>query len=113
MDAEAACVGQAVTIAEDVSGMPALCRPVQEGGVGFDYRLAMGLPDQWINLLKNVRDEHWNMSDLVWLLCNRRYTEGTVAYVESHDQSLVGDQTSGAPISSPSLSKLCCPFTDA
>ncbi|KAK9842677.1 hypothetical protein WJX74_000550 [Apatococcus lobatus] len=84
----------AVTIAEDVSGMPALCRPVQEGGVGFDYRLAMGLPDQWINLLKNVRDEHWNMSDLVWLLCNRRYTEGTVAYVESHDQSLVGDQTS-------------------
>ncbi len=75
--------------------MPALCRPVQEGGVGFDYRLAMGLPDQWINYLKNVRDEHWNMSDLVWLLCNRRYTEGTVAYVESHDQSLVGDQTVG------------------
>lgn len=106
-------VGQAVTIAEDVSGMPALCRPVHGGGVGFDYRLAMGLPDQWINLLKNVRDEHWNMSDLVWLLCNRRYTEGTVAYVESHDQSLVGDQTSGVPslFSSslhPALKRLQC-----
>lgn len=87
---------QAVTIAEDVSGMPALCRPGHLGGTGFDYRLAMGLPDVWTRLLKEVRDEHWPMPDLVASLCNRRYGEGTVAYAESHDQCLVGDQTLGA-----------------
>lgn len=75
--------------------MPALGRPVPEGGTGFDYRLGMGLPDKWIRLVKEVRDENWSMQDLVSTLCNRRYTEKTVAYVESHDQSLVGDQTLG------------------
>ncbi|KAI7843063.1 hypothetical protein COHA_003235 [Chlorella ohadii] len=83
----------AITIAEDVSGMPALCRPVPEGGVGFDYRLGMGLPDFWIELLKHVKDEDWSMSTLVGRLCNRRYTEKTIGYAESHDQALVGDQT--------------------
>lgn len=83
----------AVTVAEDVSGMPALCRPVTEGGIGFDFRLAMGLPDVWVRLLKHTRDEHWRMSELVGTLCNRRYTEKSVAYAESHDQALVGDQT--------------------
>ncbi|EIE25420.1 starch branching enzyme [Coccomyxa subellipsoidea C-169] len=84
---------QAITVAEDVSGMPALGRPVSEGGCGFDYRLGMGIPDQWMRLVKDVRDENWSMTGLVSSLCNRRYTERTVAYVESHDQSLVGDQT--------------------
>lgn len=79
-----------LSIAEDVSGMPALGRPVCEGGLGFDYRLGMAIPDLWIDLLKNYRDEHWRMSQLVSTLCNRRYTEGTVAYAESHDQSIVG-----------------------
>ena len=37
-----------------MSGMPALCRPVADGGIGFDYRLAMALPDMWIKLLKEV-----------------------------------------------------------
>lgn len=83
----------AITIAEDVSGMPGLCRPVREGGVGFDARLGMGIPDYWIRLLKHVRDEHWKPTDIVSVLCNRRYTEKTVAYAESHDQALVGDQT--------------------
>ncbi|KAK9809388.1 hypothetical protein WJX73_000627 [Symbiochloris irregularis] len=83
---------EAITIAEDVSGMPALCQPVQQGGTGFNYRLAMGLPDVWTRLLKDVRDEHWSTQELVSLLCNRRYDEGTVAYAECHDQSLVGDQ---------------------
>eukprot|EP00208_Stichococcus_sp_RCC1054_P002995 CAMPEP_0206143896 /NCGR_PEP_ID=MMETSP1473-20131121/22240_1 /ASSEMBLY_ACC=CAM_ASM_001109 /TAXON_ID=1461547 /ORGANISM="Stichococcus sp, Strain RCC1054" /LENGTH=642 /DNA_ID=CAMNT_0053539511 /DNA_START=296 /DNA_END=2220 /DNA_ORIENTATION=- len=83
----------AITIAEDVSGMPGLGRPVAEGGVGFDFRLAMGLPDFWVRLLKERRDEHWSMSELVGVLCNRRYTEQSVGYVESHDQALVGDQT--------------------
>lgn len=83
----------AITIAEDVSGMPALCRPVDEGGVGFDYRLGMGLPDYWIELLKHVKDEDWSMSGLVGRLCDRRYTEKTIGYCESHDQALVGDQT--------------------
>lgn len=84
---------EATLIAEEVSGMPTLCRPVSEGGLGFDYRLAMGVPDEWIKLLKHTRDEHWSMHHLVNTLCNRRYTEKTVAYVESHDQALVGDKT--------------------
>lgn len=84
---------QAITIAEDVSGMPALCRPVSEGGVGFDYRLNMAVPDHWIKLLKHQRDEQWSMSDLITALCNRRYTEKTIGYAESHDQALVGDKT--------------------
>ena len=66
---------QAVSIAEDVSGMPTLCRPVEDGGVGFDYRLGMAIPDRWIQLLKHVPDEQWSMMDIVSTLCNRRYTE--------------------------------------
>lgn len=75
--------------------MPTLGLPTEVGGVGFDYRLGMGLPDAWGKLIKEVRDEHWRMNDIVASLCNRRYTEATVAYVESHDQCLVGDQTLG------------------
>ena len=56
---------QAVTVAEDMSGMPTLCMPVPQGGVGFDYRLSMAIPDKWIKLLKHTRDEHWGMLDLV------------------------------------------------
>ncbi|XP_046746237.1 1,4-alpha-glucan-branching enzyme isoform X2 [Diprion similis] len=82
-----------ITIAEDVSGMPAICRPVTEGGVGFDYRLGMALPDKWIKLLKECKDEDWNMGDICWTLSNRRWMEKTVAYSESHDQALVGDKT--------------------
>ncbi|XP_043282623.1 1,4-alpha-glucan-branching enzyme isoform X2 [Venturia canescens] len=82
-----------VTIAEDVSGMPASCRPVDEGGLGFDYRLAMAIPDKWIKLLKEIKDEDWKMGDIVWVLTNRRWMEKTVSYSESHDQALVGDKT--------------------
>ncbi|GBF90721.1 1,4-alpha-glucan-branching enzyme [Raphidocelis subcapitata] len=84
---------EALSIAEDVSGMPGLCRPVAEGGLGFDSRLGMAVPDKWIELLKHTRDEQWRMMDLVKALCNRRYSEKTVAYAESHDQALVGDKT--------------------
>ncbi|CAL8107118.1 unnamed protein product [Calicophoron daubneyi] len=82
-----------VTVAEDVSGMPTLCRPIHEGGIGFDYRLAMGIPDRWIDLLKNHRDEDWDMRNLVETLTNRRQGELTIGYAECHDQSLVGDKT--------------------
>nr|CRZ24851.1 Bm5528 [Brugia malayi] len=82
-----------VTIAEEVSGMPALCRPVEEGGQGFDYRLAMAAPDLWIKLLKHFSDEDWDISNLVFTLENRRYAEKHIAYAESHDQALVGDKT--------------------
>ena len=85
--------GRIITIAEDVSGMPLLCRPVEEGGVGFDYRLAMAVPDMWIKLLKEVRDENWDMGHIVHTLSNRRWMENTIAYAESHDQALVGDKT--------------------
>ncbi|XP_026867810.2 1,4-alpha-glucan-branching enzyme [Electrophorus electricus] len=82
-----------ITIAEDVSGMPTLCRPVQEGGCGFDYRLAMAIPDKWIQILKEFKDEEWNMGNIVYTLTNRRYSEKCIAYAESHDQALVGDKT--------------------
>ena len=82
-----------VTVAEDVSGMPSLCRPVREGGIGFDYRLAMAIPDVWIKLLKEQRDEEWNMGTIWWALTNRRSHEKAIAYAESHDQALVGDKT--------------------
>lgn len=82
---------EVITIAEDVSGMPALCRPVSEGGVGFDYRLGMAIPDKWIELLKEARDEDWDIGNIVHTLTNRRWMEKTVAYAESHDQALVGE----------------------
>jgi 1,4-alpha-glucan branching enzyme len=83
----------ALTIAEDVSGMPGLAAPATSGGVGFDYRLSMGTPDYWIKLIKEVPDEQWHMSALFHELTNRRCEEKTISYVESHDQALVGDQT--------------------
>jgi 1,4-alpha-glucan branching enzyme len=83
----------AISIAEDVSGMPGLARPVVEGGLGFDYRLAMGIPDYWIKLLKERRDEDWDLGDIYATLLNRRYGEKHIGYVESHDQALVGDKT--------------------
>ncbi len=83
----------ALTIAEDVSGMPGLAAPAACGGVGFDYRLAMGVPDLWVKLVKDTRDEHWPMGGLWHELTNRRRDERTISYAESHDQALVGDQT--------------------
>ncbi len=81
----------AVTIAEDMSGMPGMCEPIEDGGIGFDYRLGMGLPDMWIKLAKEWRDEDWNM-EMLWHQLTFRNAR-TIAYVESHDQALVGDQT--------------------
>jgi 1,4-alpha-glucan branching enzyme len=83
----------AITIAEDVSGMPGVARPVVEGGLGFDYRLAMGVPDYWIKLLKEKRDEQWSMGEILHTLLNRRHQEKHIGYAESHDQALVGDKT--------------------
>ncbi|CAH0382025.1 unnamed protein product [Bemisia tabaci] len=83
----------ATTIAEDVSGMPTLCRPSDEGGIGFDFRLGMAIPDKWIKLLKEVPDDSWDIGNIVHTLTNRRWMENTVAYAESHDQALVGDKT--------------------
>jgi 1,4-alpha-glucan branching enzyme len=83
----------AVTIAEDVSGMVGLARPTSDGGMGFDYRLAMGVPDYWIKLLKERKDDDWNMAEIFHTLMNRRHGEGHVGYAESHDQAMVGDKT--------------------
>lgn len=83
----------AVTIAEDMSGMPGLCRKINEGGVGFDFRLGMGIPDFWIKYLKEKKDEDWNIHELWSVMTNRRFNEKTVAYTESHDQAIVGDKT--------------------
>ncbi len=83
----------AITIAEDMSGMPGLCREIDHGGIGFDFRLGMGIPDFWIKYLKEKRDEDWNIDELWSVMSNRRYKESTVAYTESHDQAIVGDKT--------------------
>lgn len=83
----------AITIAEEVSGMPGIAAPVQAGGIGFDYRLAMNIPDYWIKTIKELRDEEWKPSSIFWEVKNRRKDEKTVSYCESHDQALVGDKT--------------------
>jgi 1,4-alpha-glucan branching enzyme len=82
-----------ISIAEDVSGMPGLCNPVEDGGLGFNFRLGMGLPDFWIKLLKDQKDEDWNISEMFHTMTNRLFTVKTIAYCESHDQALVGDKT--------------------
>ncbi|MFC2125721.1 alpha amylase C-terminal domain-containing protein [Bacteroidota bacterium] len=83
----------AITIAEDMSGMPGLCRKWQDGGVGFGFRLGMGIPDFWIKYLKEKSDEDWNIHALWSEMANRRFKEKTIAYTESHDQAIVGDKT--------------------
>ena len=83
----------AIVIAEDMSGMPGLCRPTSEGGTGFTHRLAMGIPDYWIKLLKHKKDEQWNPEEIWNVMSNRRFGEANIAYCESHDQALVGDKT--------------------
>jgi 1,4-alpha-glucan branching enzyme len=83
----------AITVAEDVSGMPGLCRKIEDGGFGFDFRLNMYLPDMWIKYLKEVPDENWNMGHIAHAMTNRRYNEGHIGYCESHDQAIVGDKT--------------------
>ena len=83
----------ALTIAEDVSGMPGLAEAAENGGFGFDFRFAMGVPDFWIKLIKETPDEHWPISHLWHELTNRRQNEKTISYAESHDQALVGDQS--------------------
>lgn len=84
---------KAISIAEEVSGMPGLCKAVEDGGLGFDYRLGMGLPDFWIKILKERADEDWNMNELFHTMTNRLFDVNTIAYAESHDQALVGDKT--------------------
>ena len=84
---------KAITVAEDMSGMPGMCIKIEDGGIGFDYRLSMGVPDLWIKILKEVQDEYWNMGHLWYELTNRRPQEKTIGYCESHDQALVGDKT--------------------
>ena len=83
----------AITIAEDMSAMPGMCLPTTDGGIGFDYRLAMGAPDLWIKLIKEQRDEFWNMWHIWHELSSRRPMEKYIGYAESHDQALVGDKT--------------------
>lgn len=84
---------RAITIAEEMSGMPGLAIPFEDGGIGFDYRMAMGIPDYWIKLIKEKKDEEWIPSSIYYELINRRAEEKTISYCESHDQALVGDKT--------------------
>lgn len=83
----------AITIAEDVSGMPGLAAPFEAGGMGFDYRMAMGIADNWIKWIKELPDEKWSVGAIWYELTNKREDESTVSYAECHDQALVGDKT--------------------
>ena len=83
----------ALTIAEEMSGMPGMCIPIRSGGIGFDYRLSMGVPDFWIRLLKEYSDDQWDMFKMWYELTTRRPQEKNIGYCESHDQALVGDKT--------------------
>jgi 1,4-alpha-glucan branching enzyme len=83
----------AITIAEDTSALPGLALPISYGGIGFDYRLAMGEPDMWIRLLKETPDEYWDLNSIYYELAVRRPGEPVIGYCESHDQALVGDKT--------------------
>ena len=84
---------KAITIAEDMSGMPGMCIPIADGGIGFDYRLSMGIPDLWIKMIKEYKDNDWDMFKLWYELTSRRQSEKAIGYCESHDQALVGDKT--------------------
>ena len=84
---------KAITIAEEVSGMPGLAAKFTDGGYGFDYRMAMNIPDFWIKTIKELPDEQWKPSSILWEVTNRRKDEKTISYCESHDQALVGDKT--------------------
>jgi 1,4-alpha-glucan branching enzyme len=83
----------AITIAEDVSGMPGLAAPFEQGGVGFDFRMAMGIADHWIKWIKEKQDEDWSPGEIWYELTNKRADERTISYAECHDQALVGDKT--------------------
>ena len=83
----------AITVAEDMSGMPGMCIPISEGGIGFDFRLSMGVPDLWIKTIKECADEEWDIIKLWYELTGRRPNEKNIGYAESHDQALVGDKT--------------------
>ncbi len=83
----------AITIAEDMSGMPGMCIPIEDGGIGFDYRLSMGVPDLWIKMLKEKKDEDWDIYKIWYEMIGRRPAEKNIGYAESHDQALVGDKT--------------------
>ncbi|MBR6564923.1 MAG: alpha amylase C-terminal domain-containing protein [Clostridia bacterium] len=83
----------ALSIAEDMSGMPGMCLPIKDGGIGFDFRLSMGVPDLWIKFIKEWRDEDWDLGKLWYELNSRRPQEKNIGYCESHDQALVGDKT--------------------
>lgn len=84
---------EAMSVAEDMSGYPGLAAPLENRGLGFDYRLAMGVPDYWIKMIKEKTDEQWSVGNIMWELSNKRPEERTVSYAESHDQALVGDKT--------------------
>lgn len=83
----------AITIAEDVSGMPSLAYPASFGGVGFDFRMSMGVADHWIKWIKELKDEEWHVGDIFYQLTNKRSDERTISYAECHDQAMVGDKT--------------------
>ena len=83
----------ALSIAEEMSGLPGLATPHKDGGLGFDYRMAMGVPDFWIKTIKEVKDENWDVGHIFYELTSKRLDEKVVSYAESHDQALVGDKT--------------------
>lgn len=84
---------QAFTVAEDVSGLPGLAFPARLEGVGFDYRMSMGVADFWTKMVKECPDEYWSPGEIFFRLTDKRPEEQVISYAECHDQAMVGDQT--------------------
>ena len=84
---------EAITIAEDVSGMPGMAAPTKDEGIGFDYRMSMGIADFWTKIIKTKKDEEWHVGDIFFKMTDKRNEELTINYAESHDQAMVGDKT--------------------
>ena len=78
---------ETITIAEDRLWNAGSVSFAVTRRVGFDYRLAMAIPDMWIKILKEKKDDEWDLSNIAFTLTNRRHGEKTIAYCESHDQA--------------------------
>ena len=67
--------------------MPSLAVPIDLGGIGFDFRMAMGVPDFWIKIIKEKADNDWDVGEIFHQLTSKRLDEKVVSYAESHDQA--------------------------
>lgn len=81
---------EAFTVAEEFSGAPGMSCAPEQGGLGFDRRFAMGIPDYWAKFIRG-EGSGTSMGMLWHEMTNRRWYDKTVSYTECHDQCINGD----------------------